>query len=223
MDDDAPVQRVAPPSGGPSARLVAGLIVAGLVVLVVKPWATPAPVATPPAVVAPAPATPAPAALTPSPVPTPAMTAGVAAELESLCLGVGTWRVVAVERWAVQTVRTWLAADVVPATSQLDPRIAFTPVVARGIPSLGFCAPSRGPDRPPADADVTVWKLQDGSARRLVPAMRTRQSLDPWGSLWWPPDRAEGASWTDGRYVIALAGRSSAYVRWLGIEVQLQR
>jgi hypothetical protein len=155
--------------------------------------------------------------------PTPEMSAAVAAELDAVCLGVGNWRVTAIERWSAQTVRTWLAADVSPASSQLDPRIAFTSVVARAVPSLGFCAPSRGPDRPPADTDVSVWKLQDGSARRLAPVARTARSLDPWGSLWWPPDPTEGASWPEGRYVIALAGRTTPYVRWLGIEVQLRR
>lgn len=212
------MERLAPPRGrGPSGPVVAVVGVAAIVVALLKPWTTAEPVATLLPVGSVAPAV---AVVTAAPIPT-VPTAESAAS--GLCFGVAEWRVVAAEIWSDRPVRAWIAADGRIAHDPLDPNIAFTPVVASSVPSLGFCAPVVGDDRPPADAVVALWRLDDTGPTALRPRVREPAVATPFGRLWWPPaDAATGpATWRPGRYVVGLASGTSDYLRFLGIEVVL--
>jgi len=230
-DDDAPpreardvpesdrferMERLAPSRGrGPSGPVVAVAGVVAIVLALLKPWAVPEPVATPVTARSVAPST---HLVTAAPVPT-APTGESAAS--GLCFGVAEWRVVAAEIWSGLPVRAWIAADGRIGHDPLDPHIAFTPVVASSVPSLGFCAPVSGDDRPPADAVVALWRLDDAGPTALRPRVREPAVPTPFGRLWWPPAdaAADPATWRSGRYVVGLASGTSDYVRFLGIEV----
>jgi hypothetical protein len=212
------MERLAPPRGrGPSGPVVAVVGVAAIVIALLKPWASAEPVATLLPVSSVAPDV---AVVTAAPAPT-APSAESAAS--GLCFGVAEWRVVAAEIWSDRPVRAWIAADGRVAHDPLDPNVAFTPVVATAVPSLGFCAPVVGDDRPPADAVVALWRLDDTGATTLRPRVREPAVATPFGRLWWPPaDVATGpATWPPGRYVVGLASGTSDYLRFLGIEVVL--
>jgi hypothetical protein len=193
---------------------VAGVV--AIVLALLKPWASPEPLATPVPAASRAPSA---ELATPVPVPT-APTAESAAS--GLCFGVAEWRVVAAEIWSDRPVRAWIAAEGRIAHDPLDPNIVFTPVVATAVSSLGFCAPVIGADRPPTDAAVALWRLDDSGPMALRPRVREPAVPTPYGRLWWPvvAPGADPGTWAAGRYVVGFAA-SSGYVRFLGIEVIL--
>lgn len=213
-------EKLRPPGGrGPSGPVVA---VVGLVVVVVallKPWVSPEPAV--PTVIPTASRAPV-ASATSAPVPTAPSAPTAESAARGLCFGIPEWRVVAAEIWSDRPVRAWIAADGRIAHDPLDPNISFTPVVASSVPSLGFCAPVSGDDRPPADAAVALWRLDAAGPTALRPRVREPAAATPFGRLWWPPvDAAAGAgTWPSGRYVVGIAGPTD-YVRFLGIEVIL--
>jgi hypothetical protein len=212
------LERLAPPRGrGPSGPVVAVVGIVAIVVALLKPWASPEPVATPIAARSVAPRA---DLITPAPVPT---TPTAESAATGLCFGVAEWRVVAAETWSGRPIRAWIAADGRIAHDPLDPNIGFTPVVASSVPSLGFCAPVSGDDRPPADTVVALWRVDEAGATALRPRVREPAVATPFGRLWWPPAAAaaDPMSWRAGRYVVGLASGTSEYVRFLGIEVIL--
>jgi hypothetical protein len=211
-------ERLAPPGGrAPSGPVVAIAGVVAIVLALLKPWASPEPVATP----ATAPSV-APRADLVTAAPAPSTPTAESAAI-GLCFGVAEWRVVAAEIWSGRPVRAWIAADGRIAHDPLDPNITFTPVIASSVPSLGFCAPVSGDDRPPADAVIALWRLDDAGATALRPRVREPAVSTPFGRLWWPPPdaAADPTTWRSGRYVVGLASGTSEYVRFLGIEVIL--
>jgi hypothetical protein len=214
-------ERLTPSRGrGPSGTLVAIAGVVVIAVALVKPWASPAPV-TPPMEGRALPSAAGVALVTATPVPT-ATPLSAESAARGLCFGIPEWRIVAAEIWADRPVRAWIAADGRIAHDPLDPNIAFTPVVATAVPSLGFCAPVGGGDRPPDDAAVALWRLDPAGATALRPRVREPTVPTPFGRLWWPvvDGGADPATWPAGRYVVGIAG-GSGYARFLGIEVVL--
>jgi hypothetical protein len=215
------IERLTPNRGrGPSGPVAA---IAGVVVIAVallKPWASPEPSA-PPIVAVPTPSSAGIALVTTAPVATASTPSGESAA-SGLCFGIPEWRIVAAEIWSERPVRAWIAADGRVAHDPLDPNIAFTPVVATAVPSLGFCAPVDGDDRPPDDAAVALWRIDDTGPATLRPRVREPAVPTPFGRLWWPPvDSGTGpGTWAPGRYVVGIAG-SGGYARFVGIEVVL--
>lgn len=137
------------------------------------------------------------------------------------CAYPSSWRTASLQLWAGREARVWTAAEAVVATGPADPSIPFHPIASRQVEAVGWCAPVTGPDRPPAVAAGTLFRLLGGVAtqvavRRLEPA-----AASALGELWAPVPADDGrpARWPDGRYVIRLATPDGGFVRYLGLEV----
>jgi hypothetical protein len=153
------------------------------------------------------------------------------------CLSPSAWRVFATERWSNRGLRSWQAAAAATvASGPTDPTIPITTVSSQWIQTLGYCAPVDGPDRPPADSTVTLYRIpagppKDGRAgelvatRRLQPVLR----LSSLGADFAPPASSTEATtsgpasgWQAGTYVFRIEGPAgSAFVRWLGVRVDV--
>ena len=147
------------------------------------------------------------------------------AELVVTCGKPSGWRVATLQTWIGRAapIRTWLAADPVPAGGPADPRIQAVPVATDLVLAMGYCSPV-GPDQPPQGITVEIWSVPDGAAPVLLHARRFEPiHAHPLGGLWLPTeDRSvtmDGmAGWAPGRYAIRLGARS--YERWLGVEIE---
>ena len=130
------------------------------------------------------------------------------------------WRTYSRERWSEGTLRSWRSIEPVRlVATPLDPEIPAVPV-GPNVEALGYCAPWRGPERPPDEVNVLAWRIdEDGagvsratllSLRRLGPTLRP-----PLGALYAPPVVGRGGGgdvWPPGTYVFAVEGGD--YVRW---------
>lgn len=159
------------------------------------------------------------------PVPTPPRTSErpqssnevVAAE----CQAPSGWRVFTIERWHEETMRIWWAVTPVVTTEPTDPRIPVLSIVATDVPALGYCAPLFGPDRPPADAVVRMWRVDSSGSLSEIRAPRLQPPFDtPLLALYAPPSPA-GASpdptgtWSTGRYLF------SSDDLWFGVDLRI--
>jgi hypothetical protein len=226
MSDDERVTRLV--RVGPSSRdptLVAVVLVGVIAVMLVKPWGEPVAPAT-------AVATPegrAAAVLPPRPVPTPAREiSGV----ERLCYEPSSWWLAAIVRWPGQTVQTRELLPAARAQSPLDPAIPFEAIHSSRVQAIGYCAPVAGTERPPNDATVAVWRLDQRGAVQIQPPTVPEMGGSILGRLWSPPPgpvatlppadprNTADATWPTGRYVITIQA-GGAYSRWLGVEVLL--
>jgi hypothetical protein len=210
---------VRPRDGGPrSALTIAVILVVLIATAIVKPWNA--------SVVAPIRVAASQAPLTPGPSATP----GPPTEQDLVapfCLQPSGWRVYAAERWSDRDVRSWRSAEVTSrATRPEDIRIPVTPLASQQILLLGYCAPVSGPEKPPTDVDVSVFRLPDraeGPPIRLT-LMRVQPVLraSSLGGVYAPPDSSGPAEWKDGTYVfrIGAPGRN-AYVRWLAVRIHV--
>ncbi len=132
------------------------------------------------------------------------------------CEYAGGWRIASIERSGRQEWRAWKAID--PAVGLLrgpdDPAIPFVEVIAERVQALGYCAPSRSPDRPGGEATMVAWRVAGASEtkrlslRELVPVTPTIL-----GALFAPPGASGG--WPAARYVFQVGDH------WLGVEVRL--
>lgn len=223
----------------PVPVILAGALLAFLMVAVVKPWPDE------PRSVGPIPPPAAPPVATASP------TAGPLADLRRQCEEPLGWRVFTIEEWSEGTVRVWRGLEPsAHATGPLDPTI---PVVPLGplTDAVGYCSPWEGSERPPADGVVTAWSVQGPGATttsllRLVAAPAAPHPANVLGALFAPPASTASTSassipaastpgrspnappagaaratpaprWPAGRYVFNLSG--PAWSRWWAVEV----
>jgi hypothetical protein len=172
--------------------------------------------------------------------------ADVASDLERHCPQPAGWRVFAHERWSGGTVRSW--KSVTPArdaAGPLDPAIPVIQVTSQQIPLLGYCAPWRGPDRPPDTATVSAWRLVPNdrlampsgdtpggdSHGQMAEAFRLQRVFPGettiLGALYAPPsvtgvppNRGPRAieSWSAGRYVFGLVD-GAGFQRWWAVDI----
>ena len=169
----------------------------------------------------------------PGPSPTPDLSAeGLA---EPLCLGPASWLVASVEQWRTHPVRVWKVIEpLAGATGPADPAIPSVPVVAYGVPALGWCAPVWGPLRPVGPVEVTAWRIVDGlpasiDLRQIAPVRLTTK----FGALYGPPVSCREvclspipgsspsiASWLPGRYVFRYRDLGEAGTLWFAVELE---
>ncbi len=185
------------------------MIVAAIVIAIVKPWAS-----------GPSAAAPPPPATTPTATVVVNATSSTPAERGTApsryCEYAGGWRIASIERSGRQEWHAWKAID--PAIGLIrgpdDPAIPFVEVIAERVLALGYCAPSRGPDRPDGEATMVAWRVAGASEterlslRELVPVTPTIL-----GALFTPPGASGG--WPAARYVFQVGDH------WLGVEVRL--
>jgi hypothetical protein len=175
------------------------------------------------------------------PLPSPSPSEDPLADLERHCPQPSGWRVFAHEHWSGGIVRSWKSLSPVrEASGPLDPTIPLVPVTSQQVPLLGYCAPWRGPDEPPSDATLTVWRLTpDDRTGTLVPEpLRLERALPlqatSLGALYEPPAAAAGtgygpplsrgprasSSWPAGTYIFELAD-GAGFQRWWGVQVSI--
>jgi len=133
------------------------LVALFLLIAIVKPWGAEALPLLPEASGPPSqsPAAVAGAATTPTVSPSRSRAEAIASE----CRAPAGWRIVTHQRWLDQDLRIWWAIAPVAATSAWDPSIPFLSISADPVVDLGYCGPLFGPDRPPSDATVGVWRV----------------------------------------------------------------
>jgi hypothetical protein len=162
-------------------------------------------------------------------------------DLERHCPQPSSWRVFAHERWAGGSVRSWKSLTPArEASGPLDPTIPMVQVTSQQIPLLGYCAPWRGPEQPPATAAVSVWRLipndrldmPGGDTPAQTAELLRLQRVFPrdatiLGALYAPPTVAGGPpirrgrtieSWPAGLYVFGLLD-GEGFQRWWAVEV----
>ncbi|HEY0443461.1 MAG TPA: hypothetical protein VGC90_04480 [Candidatus Limnocylindrales bacterium] len=214
-----------------AASLASIAVLALIAAAIVKPWGVPGA----PAPVVAARSASAVAEATAAPAPTQR---GVTDEdlVAPFCLSPSGWRVFATERWSNRGLRSWQAADAASAASgPSDPTIPVTTVSSQWIQTLGYCAPVDGPDRPPPDSTVTLYRIPGGASGdvpspQVVAAHRLQPVLRPstLGADFAPPVSAPPATigpasgWHDGTYVFRIDGPAgSGFVRWLGVRLDV--
>jgi hypothetical protein len=183
---------------GRALPFLAGVVVAAVVLLILKPWAAdpslPRPSGTPRAN-----ASSRPPASSPSTARTPARSP-VPGSIP--CISEVDWRVVTVERTAGRESRSWVAVEPRAAQGPRDP-VPRVRVVAGRLLGLGFCAPEsmRG-----GIGDVEVSRLSGTGGAGPVRPLAGLRLVAPAGSgaatVYAPPARA--AAWPPGRYVFLL-------------------
>jgi hypothetical protein len=225
-------RRTAPVRSARHERRAPSIVVAAAVVLIVvaivKPWGSPSPDASPIG------APPRPASPLASPLASPALPSPPSEDalVAPFCLQPSGWRIFAAERWSDRDVRSWRTAEAVStASGPTDPRIPITPVPSQWILALGYCAPVAGPDRPPADSSITVFRLADEGRERMqvldLRRLQPRTRPSSLGEVYAPPPipgaaagRASG--WQDGTYVFRIGGTiGEPFVRWLAVRVEI--
>ena len=126
----------------------------------------------------------------------------------------------------LQATRMWLAIDPSSdAVGPLDPAIPAILVVLETLPALGYCAPTSGSDRPPAEVVVAAWSVEAGGVAR---PLALRRVATPDGAdtstegLFAPvgPGAGPTEGWPPGRYVFQVRGASEPYQRWFAVEVR---
>lgn len=121
----------------------------------------------------------------------------------------------------LEPTRAWLAiAPLADASGPEDPQIPVIRVIVESPPAIGYCAPTSGPDAPPAGIAVTAWRI--GAA-----GTATEVATSPVELPGQPDDGSEGlyaptatpvTAWPDGRTVFRLSGPGD-YARWFGVDI----
>jgi hypothetical protein len=138
------------------------------------------------------------------------------------------WRVVA---YVAGEQAGGYRVDIVPATRAAGPLDDDLPVVRMptGVTDLGYCAPQRGPERPPSGARLTVWLMLDAEHAGGDPAAlelvrislptdaRSGALYSPASIGLWVPASSVQARWPINRYVFAL--RAGRWQRWWSVRV----
>jgi hypothetical protein len=162
-----------------------------------------------------------------TPSPTPMSEESLVA---GFCLQPAGWRIFTTEHWSDRDVRVWRTAlAFANAVDATDTRIPMTPVASRSVTTLGFCAPVSGPDRPPIEATVTVYRRDPGEPPTILAVRRVQPAARPsaLGSVFSPPlsknlGMDDEIGWVSGVYVFRVgAFTPGAYVRWLGVTVEI--
>jgi hypothetical protein len=160
----------------------------------------------------------------------------------SFCLEPTGWRLFATEHFAEYQVRSW--KTMVPAPAAVGPgdeRIPLIPEASRAVLTLGYCAPTRGSERPPEPTTTTIFhRVVDADAAGGVrwepltaPRVLPVDGVSRLGGVWGPPgntnrfiDPPPGATgWPSGTYVFRIASRGRAggpaFERWFGVVVEI--
>jgi hypothetical protein len=209
----------------PAPGWIVALAVIAIAFAVLKPWAGEAPGAAPRVEGSPT----GPPATSSEPRPE-------RADLRLHCHEPSGWRVYAHQRWKRGYIRTWSSLQpAVSATGPLDERLPVVRV-PDSVTALGYCAPWEGTERPPADAELSVWLVLESernggavAALRLVhlapeedttlgglyePAQMGLWFGDPYAPRSPAPTPAP---WPVNRYVFAL--RAEGWERWWIVRV----
>ena len=196
---------------GPAVIVV--VVAAFLAIALIKPW--------------PSGGGPRPTAQPVTPAPTPVATSDPLAVIRADCQEPPGWRTFTRERWVNGSLRSWRSLEPsAVATSPFDPTIPLVPVISQ-VEALGFCAPWATPERPPDDATVLAWRIND----RETPGPPQPEPLAlqfasptlrlPFGALYGAPvedDLSRSALWRPGRYVFAVG--AGAYQRWWAVQIE---
>jgi len=224
---------------GPS--IVVGVIVAGVLLALLKPWSyggSDAPETRSPARPSAAAGVVTSAAPTPSPQVDPN---------GMLCLGGDVEQVVAYEHSAKVEVRNWIAVNDVPVTGPLDPLVSQIKIFSSRVVGLGICGPYVGVGVPVAGRILDVQLIVKtpegpqtkdlGRPRQLTLELGGQDAAVLYGSpqeLVAAPDPAVGAAspspdtnpptlraWSTGTYAVAFAFAADppGVVRWLRIDL----
>jgi hypothetical protein len=168
-------------------------------------------------------------------LPSPSPSEDPRADLERHCPQPSGWRVFAHEHWSGGVVRSWKSLSPVRAASgPLDPTIPLIPVTSQQVPLLGYCAPWQGPDEPPNDATLTVWRVAADQTGSPIAELQRLQRVLPLtatslGALYAPPSTGgappvrgplASSSWPAGTYVFELAD-GAGFQRWWGVQVSI--
>ena len=191
-------------------------------VALVKPWGQPKPGGT--IETGPSPSASVAVELTTSPTPITEESL-----VRGFCLQPSGWRIFTTEHWTDHDIRVWRSAEgTADAIDAADSRIPMTPVASRSVTTLGFCAPVSGPERPPRDATVALYRVDPGGQPRLLAARRVQpvERPSPLGTVFSPPlsknvDVDEHNSWPSGVYVFRVGGERAGYVRWVGATIDI--
>jgi hypothetical protein len=234
----SPLGRV--PVRGPGRLLeAAAVVVAGFLVLaIVKPWDIGA---------APGPTVPPPTRTLPPVSVAPEATEDVTPEglAAPICLGTEAWMVATVETWQLmisgtletQRVRVWRSIDPVAiASGPEDGAIPVAAIASMEVDSLGWCAPSSGPQRATGQVDVTMWRLGSTGPAVEVPLRRVAPGAGdtPFAALYKEvTDCVVGfgcsgsavpllaPTWASGRYVLRYAEPATGRTWWFGADLQI--
>jgi hypothetical protein len=221
--------------------IVVGVILAGLLLAVLKPWSfggSGAPIARSSSV----PSAAAAAATVAAPSATPQVDPN-----GMLCLGGDVEQIVAYERSANDEVRDWIAIEDVPVTGPLDPLLARTTIFSSHVVGLGICGPFAGAGMPVAGRFLSVQLVSttDGTAAARDLGRPRQLTLDLGGQddavLYGSPQEivvlpfggeaeSPGASagdlpalrpWSTGNYAIAFAFGADppGTIRWIGVDL----
>ena len=214
--------------GSPGRRPWVGLAVASVIIVVaiVKPWGSPAPVDVS------APLSPSPGAPTSAPdgrtvgraepsappVRTPAQLAAY------FCHNTVGWLVFSLQQRGDQTFNVWTAADPVSASTLDLSTLTFTPIYAGNLEGFGYCAPGDDELQPGPFDMATIWRVGlDGTTLQEIPSTSIEPDLRPDFGLLLGPDRTidapvrNAAGWPAGRYLVRVGDAV------LGAEVVLFR
>jgi hypothetical protein len=220
-------QQVRPPGSDDRRQATWIVVVAALVVAIalLKPWGNPQ---STPGSEAPFPQAQA------TPEVTPEGSPAENAEVAAFCLDPAGWRIYSTQRWGGRDVRSWTAlTPVAGPRSPLDPAIPVTPIVSSIVRTLGYCAPVAGPDRPPAWAAVSIFRLIRARTGRVDSVDDLHPTLlrpvdvgSALGGEYAPPaGRARGErsdGWPAGSYVFHVFDPTDgSYERWFGVEIEL--
>lgn len=204
-----------------TAVALGAVVLVGLALL--KPWGVPNPGATTEASPTPAGSAATETNALPSPQSEESLVAG-------FCLQPAGWRIFTTERFGDRDVRVWRSAEATAdAVDAADAEIPRTPVASRSVATLGFCAPVSGPDRPPIEATVTLYRIDPGAPPSILAVGRVQPVARPsaMGSVFSPPlsknlDMDGQSGWVSGVYVFRVGGWTpGAYVRWLGVTIDV--
>jgi hypothetical protein len=224
-----PLARIAPV--GHALSLGVAVVIAGLVVAIVKPWAvTPPTGGVLPTVhpVAVATATPGPASTASPAGPTGPSRPRTTRPPGSISCYAPDWRAVALFHTAAMDERIWVAVD--PARAVTGPDDPLIPVPHQSgelIDVAGFCAPpirvGTGPDAVDVvPHDATVWRRATRRPAVRLTDLRPIEPSDPdvaetyrWG--------AGTAGWPGGTYVFSVIDPAGGPDYWFGLELEVRQ
>ena len=216
---------------------LAGLLVAGLGVALLKPWGEPASsaLASPESAAQAVFGAPGPDAPNQN---TGVSSGGIPGEVGSSivvapavdedCYAGTAWRLFTLQRDFGRQARWWLRLETASvATGPLDPGIPVTRVSTQQAIGVGFCAPYRS-GVGSAVSGVEAWRLDSGG--RAVPVMLDplpgSQPIDGHGGLYAPPTPValpSGPAWQPGRYVFQVLSRKGEAATWFGVVLEAFR
>ncbi len=211
---------------------VLALVLLGVVLAVLKPWAAleePVPTRRPAAssiVAIASPRTEPPPTASPTPVPLPSDPRGFR------CLGGRHWTLVTDEAQGPRELRAWIRIDpLVGATGPDDPAIPWTRVGADAVRAIGVCLPGApstagatpGPDA--AGTTIVVRRQRDSASTVRGPWVETQ--VLAWagtigtqgGAMVAPGGDAAGGPWPLGDYIVEVRPGYVGPSAWFGLRV----